>query len=81
MRGKRAEFCHLWLCSSGRNFLQLASYIVGKMRLKCKIPHEIEKRITDEESCLRKIFEKSFNCRRGLWEAILWIFASLLQDD
>ena len=54
---------HLWLCSTGRNFLQLACYIVGKMRLKCKIHHEIEKRITDA-SCLREIFEKELQLQR-----------------
>ena len=64
MRGKRAKFCHLWLCSSGRNFLQLASYIVGKMRLSCKIHHEIEKRINDKERCLTEVFEKELQLQR-----------------
>ena len=51
------------VCSSGRNFLQLASYIVGKMRLKCKIHHEIEKGIADA-SCLWEIFEKELQLQR-----------------
>ena len=63
MRGKRAEFCHSWLCCSGRNFLQRASCIV---RHSCEIHHEIERKITAEEGCLSVIFEK----RASIAEAV-----------
>ena len=53
-----------WLCASGRMFSQPASYIVDKMRLSCKIHHEIETRITFEEGCLREIFEKELQLQK-----------------